>query len=157
MGFETTITEAVYRSVGKWFEHILPRKVECYVNCYSSEGKVSLMEVSQLWREKNPGNQEPRTTTRSHHSTNLTKIYWERHKVAASAWVRSIRELNMSHAYIGFWLGVFQGRDFKPWAWSEPRDWWDFVLRDWWVLVRVVFFSSIQKWALTVYPTTISK
>lgn len=39
--------------------------------------------------------QEPRNTTESHSTTNLTQIYWEGYRtVAASAWVRSSRELS---------------------------------------------------------------
>lgn len=47
VGFETTTAEAVRRVAGKWFEHNLPRKVDLYCKCYSSEreGKATQWEL----------------------------------------------------------------------------------------------------------------
>jgi hypothetical protein len=54
--------------------------------------------------EKYPDSPEPRNTTKSRCSTNLTQeIHWKRHKmVAASAKGRNSRELSKRQVYIAF-------------------------------------------------------
>lgn len=108
--------------------------------CYRSEGKSNLALGSQ-------------GVPQSHCPTNPTQeIHWERHKtVVASLWVRNIRELSRRQADIGFLgRGIFQGRTFwRIGEISSPiRDWWDFKLRDWWVLVGF----QAQKRAQTFHP-----
>lgn len=66
--------------------------------------------------------QEPRNSTKSHHTTNLTqKIYWENKRVAASAWQETEKNWTGNRVYIVFLVegGAFQGEAFGGWdGWS---------------------------------------
>lgn len=91
---------------------------------YSSEEKVSLREVLQLWKEKDPCSWKPRNNTKSHITTNFTKeIHWDIHRrIAASAGEKPQRMEDRASQgsrveYVRF-----------P---AKSRDLWEFKLRDW--------------------------
>lgn len=94
------------------------------------KGKISLMQVLQLWKERYRDIQELRNTTKLYHRTNLPQ--WERHKVAASAGMRSSWELGWRQAYIGFGREEFSSTEIsivgigKSRTRSKPSDWWVF-------------------------------
>lgn len=77
---------------------------------------------------------------------------------AASARVRTPRELSGRQLYIGFLEGgVFQCGNFQGGDWmrfqAKPKDWRTFELRDWWGLTG--FQTWKQVW--TFYPTGITQ
>lgn len=65
----------------------------------------------QVWRERYPGSQELRKTTKPHSTTSLTQgIYWKRYKRVAAHpqplhWERSIKELSRNQGFHGISWG----------------------------------------------------